>query len=97
MKSSETDISGGYFVLVTNVPGFWKKSSNVTFADDFLIFEGEHKASLKKWSEKASEGTKKGRNKALNIKGEYLFEYKPFYNSFKRSGEFKSLVVEINK
>ena len=97
VKSNETDITVGYFVLVTNVPGFWKKSNNITFADDFLIFDGEHKSSLKKWSEHASEGTKKGRKNPLNIKGNYLFSYKPFYASNKKGGEFKSLVVEINK
>ena len=97
VKSNDSDIKHGYFILITNVPGFWKKSNRTTLADDFLIFEGRHKRSLKQWSSNASEGTKKGRFNPLDITMDYLFEYRNFYNSHKKNGQFKSLIVEVKK
>ena len=97
VKSNESDVTGGYFILVSNVPAFWNQPRSKSLDYEFHIYEGLHKKETKNWQLGASEGTVKGRSKPISIFNDYYFEYKSFYNSDKRNGEFKSLVVEINK
>ena len=96
-KDKATKVDYGYFVLITNVPGFWKASTRETFDLEFHLNEGAHAKGLKSWKQGASEGTVRGREKPIYVLNDYYFGYKDFYDSKKKNGLFKSLIVPINK
>ena len=88
----KTDIDYGYFILITNDSAYWKAPKSADTMDGaFRMQIGIHRAKNKKWREGASEGTIGDRNREINIRHDYYFEYKDFYKCF------KSLIVAIDK
>ena len=95
--TKNTKVDYGYFVLITNVPGFWKAPTRESYDLELRLNEGLHRRGPKKWKEGASEGTVKGRENPIYINNDYYFVYKDFYDSKEKNGLFKSLIVPINK
>ena len=94
-KSSESDVDYGYFILVTNVPALWDNPGNNSLDAEFHIENGLHKHGLRKWRDGTSKGTTKGRELPIETDFDYVFKYYPFFDSKKRHGEFRFLVVDI--
>ena len=91
------NIDYGYFILVTNDASYWRYSSSDSADKMFKMFEGLHKKEIKTWNKEVSNTVYKGRDIPIPITNDYYFEYKDFYQSDKKNGVFKSLVVEISK
>lgn len=94
-EDASTNVSYGYFILITNVSRLWKNPINKTYDLQFQLNNGLHPKGIKRWDESASKGTIKGREEPLYIDNDYSFGYKDFYKSDKDNGTFKSLVVPI--
>lgn len=95
VKSEESDVNYGYFVLITNVPALWKQPGDATLDAEFHIETGFHQSGIRKWKYGASKGTTKGREQPIKTKNDYTFQYDLFYDFNDPHGEFKSLTVEI--
>ena len=95
VKSMESDIDYGFFVLISNVPALWNNKKRHASDVDFGMENGIHKAKTKKWCNIFSKTSIKWREKDITITNDYEFRYDLFYESNKAHGLFKSLVVEI--
>ena len=89
----------GFAVLLTNDPLYWKsprrgEESGVDVA--FRVHEGKVLKGKMNWSDYASEGTKKGREKPIKLRGSYDITWRD-YSVFEEEkyGEFRYLLVEV--
>lgn len=82
----------GYAIFLTNDSGYWNKPRKDQPADsDFRIHQGKTLSGELKWGSHASQGTKRGREDSISIKGTYDLAWKQF------SQQFKYLLVKIEK
>ena len=103
-------IDKGYSIVLTNVESLWSKNESVreTYYDNFRIGNGNIVTGELKWKEningetnKAADGTKKGRKKPINLQGTYNLNWMEYFNNLseekesKKGGLFKYLLVEI--
>jgi len=90
--------SVGYAVLLTNDGAYWKKPPNHNTIDaDFRLYDGRTVEGVLAWDVSASDGTKKGREQALQLRGRYQLRWSGYaYPSSESYGEFRSLVVKIS-
>jgi len=92
--------SMGYAVFLTNDQQYWKPPARDTIDRDFRIHEGiiprEGKRELR-WKEGAGEGTMKGREEPIILRGRYRVSWQDYSNLRVKNGLFKYLVIKINK
>ncbi len=88
----------GYAIFLTNDPQYWNKPRKDSPKDkDFRIHEGRTLYGTLKWAENTSEGTKKGREEEITLKGTYNLEWR-LYSAPKEGakyGVFKYLLIVI--
>ena len=89
----------GLAILLTNAPSYWKLprrgwKNAVDVA--FRIHEGMVLKGKIDWSDDASEGTKKGREKPIGLNGSYNINWRD-YSAFEEEkyGKFRYLVVDV--
>jgi len=87
----------GYAILLTNDNLYWSKNKPKTIDEQFYLNENEIITGELGWSEKTSEGTKKGREKKIVLDGEYKINWNEFSNFGKKNGEFRYCLNEIKK
>lgn len=101
VESKDTDISYGFFILITNDDNYWdiNKTKKDTNDKAFYINDGDHNDKTKSWGSKTGDGTKKGREKPIENNRPYRFKYNPFYEgkSNEKNRIFKSLIVPVFK
>jgi len=87
----------GYAILLTNDSAYWAKPTNSTTVDaDFRLNDGRVIEGVLAWSDKASDGTKKNRERAIELQGKYRFRWTDYSRpSSDRYGKFRSLVVKV--
>ena len=87
----------GYAILLTNDSAYWAKSTNSKTVDaDFRLHDGRVIEGVLAWSDKASDGTKKNRERAIELQGKYHLRWTGYsHPSSDRYGEFRSLVVKV--
>lgn len=87
----------GYAILLTNDSAYWVKPTNFRTVDaDFRLHDGRVIEGILAWSDKASDGTKKNRERAIELKGGYCLCWSSYSRpSSERYGEFRSLVVKV--
>lgn len=88
----------GYAIFLTNDSAYWKETKKDQPADsDFRIHEGRKLSGNLEWGSQASEGTKRGRNNPISIKGTYDLTWKNFSETNLKSpyGKFRYLLVII--
>ena len=88
----------GYAIMLTNDHLYWEnkaKENRTTVSDSFRIHDGRilEKNKVLDWSEKASEGTKKGRSSII-LKNEYTLNWNA-YRTFD-GNEFRYLIVKVH-
>lgn len=103
METLETVVSQrsgtkGYAILITNDHNYWVKSIRISTVDeDFRIHQGRVVQGELFWKN-ASDGTMQNREKAIDIKGEYLLDWKPFITLGTGKNEiFQMLVLEVSQ
>ncbi len=89
----------GYAILLTNDSAYWVKSTDFKTVDaDFRLYDGRVIEGVLAWSDKASDGTKKNRERAIELQGKYRLCWTDYSRpSSARYGEFRSLVVEVSR
>ena len=89
----------GFAVLLTNDPSYWE-SPQQGWEDRtdgaFRVHEGRVIKGEMKWSERTFEGTKKGKEDPIKLKGSYDVNWRN-YSILKEDkyGKFRYLVVEV--
>jgi hypothetical protein len=87
----------GYAILLTNDPSYWTQPLNDNTVDvKFRLHEGSNLHGSLEWGPGASEGTKHGREKLLQLRGAYALRWddssRPAAGSY---GRLRYLVVEV--
>lgn len=87
----------GYAILLTNDSAYWAKPHRYKTVDaDFRLHDGRKIEGVLAWGEKASDGTKKNRERPIELQGKYRLRWTDYSRpSFDSYGEFRSLVVKI--
>jgi hypothetical protein len=100
----------GYAILLTNDSLFWEKPARDGVIDyAFRLHEGRTIAGGEalQWDERAGDGTKKGREEPITLRGDYTFRWrrysnclthprvKPFEDELTRYAEFRYLLVRV--
>ena len=93
----------GCAIFLTNDPSYWKEGRAETKDKDFRIHGEKVLEGELKWKEGTSEGTMKGREEPITLKGEYKLEWKNYSDlsgnkpeKKKKNDKFKYLLVEID-
>lgn len=88
----------GYSIMLTNDHLYWDKprGSKETISDKFRIHNGAIITKERKWVHNPSKGTIKGRESAIDLKGEYNMFWNKYYES-DEFGEFRFIIVETDK
>jgi dGTP triphosphohydrolase len=88
----------GYVIMLSNDPSYWNAQKNKnTCCAAFSISEGKIATGSLAWAEHASAGTKKGREKSLNLYGNHITNWTDYSKvDDQRNGSFKYLLVNIN-
>ena len=100
MEDKHVNFENGYTVWLTNDHLYWNGSREGVISENFSIQEGGPKINSGKpmrWKG-GSEGTKKGREKAIKLKNQYEIEWKPYSDISKeceKNSEFKYAVLYI--
>jgi hypothetical protein len=100
----------GYAILLTNDSLFWEKPARDGVIDyAFRLHEGRTIAGGEalQWDERAGDGTKRGREEPITLRGDYTFRWrrysnclthprvKPFEDELTRYAEFRYLLVRV--
>jgi hypothetical protein len=94
--TSAKGISHGYAIFLTNDSAYWKSGRLGTVDEAFRLNEGRVLNGTLSWSENASAGTKKNRERELKITGNYELSWQNFSEvSAPRYGQFKYLAVGV--
>jgi uncharacterized protein (DUF849 family) len=86
----------GYAILLTNDPSYWKHPRSDNTADArFRLHEGNILRGSLGWGSGASEGTKRGREDLLQLRGSYTLRWEDYSRpAGDNYGKFRYLVVE---
>ncbi len=88
----------GHAIMLTNDSAYWKPRSAGTVDEAFCLTEGRTLSGSMVWSNKASAGTKKKREIALELTGSYKLNWKDFsVASNDAYGQFRYLSVHVQK
>ncbi len=92
----------GYAVLLTNDSAYWAgQTQRPTVDANFRLYEGRVLRGTLQWGAGAAEGTKRGREESLKLRGKYTVNWKEYppapEMSDRRYGRFRYLVIEIVK
>ncbi|OGM93989.1 hypothetical protein A2524_01705 [Candidatus Wolfebacteria bacterium RIFOXYD12_FULL_48_21] len=87
------DMAEGYAILLTNDRAYWSESYRMTVDKDFRVHEGRILQGRLVWDQRASEGTRKGRNKELHLRGTYECNWNDFSNIDSES--FRYLLIKV--
>jgi hypothetical protein len=87
----------GYAILLTNDPSYWTRSLNDNTVDvKFRLHEGSNLHGSLEWGLGASEGTKRGREQNLQLRGSYALRWEDYSRPVDgRYGGFRFLVAEV--
>jgi len=86
-----------YAIALTNDPSYWRPGSrDGTIDTAFRLHEGRRLAGVLAWAAHAGAGTIRGREKPIELGGDYLVAWDD-YSEFgdERAGHFRYLVVEV--
>ena len=87
----------GFVVLLTNDPSYWgspQRGWENRTDGAFRIHEGRVIKGEMEWSERASEGTKKGREESISLRGSYEFNWRDYLLNFQRR-EVRKVQVSV--
>jgi hypothetical protein len=97
---SDSEYEYGFVILLTNDQGYWSRTRNENTNDaDFRISDTLTKTGQLVWAEKASDGTKAGREDPISLNGSYRLEWSNYseYDTVAFRGRFKHLVLKIQR
>lgn len=88
----------GYAIFLTNDRSYWSKSTNSNTADaDFRLHSGRVIEGVLAWGETASDGTKRKREKPIDLQGKYPLQWQDYSHPCSdRHGKFRILMVNVS-
>jgi hypothetical protein len=89
--------ASGYAILLTNDPSYWTQSrSDNTYDVNFRLHEGSILRGSLEWAPGASEGTRRGREDLLQLRGSYALRWEDYSRPADGTyGGFRYLLVEV--
>jgi hypothetical protein len=91
------DNTVGIVIMLTNEPALWKPPLREDVNDiQFRIHEGRDLEGRLDWGPKTGLGTRKGRE-PLSLQGKYPLNWKSYSNVETKNGEFRYLLVNVQK
>ncbi|HVW81003.1 MAG TPA: hypothetical protein VHB69_08715 [Mycobacteriales bacterium] len=90
-------VASGFVVVLTNDQGYWNTSVRQTVDVAFRLHEGRRLAGELAWSDSAGRGTTRGRHAAHVLRGEYDLAWLPYSRLPGAGGEFRALIVAVDK
>lgn len=90
----EYTVGTGYAIFLTNDSKYWTSSDKKSIDKDFHIEEGKVISGELRWSDKAGDGSTKGRS-GLTLKGRYQIIWKPY--ELAEGIQFKYTIIAIDK
>ena len=97
MRSVPGLCEAGHAVLLTNDPLYWNPPGRLGTVDSaFRVHEGQEIQGKLEWTDEVSPGTKKGREKPIQLRGPYCLRWQD-YSDFpgKPRGKFRYLSVSV--
>ena len=81
MRSLDKNFNGGYAIMLTNEPAYWKTPlTNKTVDAAFRTHEGRIVEGSLGWAENVGPGTSKGRTENIELEGHYLLHWETYSN-----------------
>lgn len=89
--------SNGILICLSNDPAYWLpvKHNRPTNADAFRLREGTVLSGIRRWGPLTGAGTRKNREAALALRGEYPLRWRDYSQLEGGRGRFRALVVEV--
>jgi hypothetical protein len=89
----------GYAVMLTNESAYWRSSLGRQTTDAaFRIHEGQTIAGIVRWSEVASQGMTRNRERDLSFRGSYALQWNDYSSiPLERDGAFRYLFVDVHR
>lgn len=90
--------SNGAVVCLTNESSYWRAPGHgrPTNADAFRLHDGTVLEGKRAWGPMTGPGSSKGREKPLVLRGRYQVAWRTYSSLPGMSGEFRSLVVQVD-
>ncbi|MFD2422151.1 hypothetical protein [Amycolatopsis pigmentata] len=89
-------VDRGWALFLTNDHGFWQTSARVTVDAAFRLHDGQVLRSSLAWGDEAGEGTRRGRDKPLELTGAYPLRWTEFSAVAPgAAGTFRLLAVPV--
>lgn len=83
-------------IVLSNDPAYWKgPKSEQTYDAAFSLREGRQISGTLNWSEQTGAGTKRGREKPLQLNGSYQMRWANYSQIDGRFGEFRLLHIDV--
>lgn len=93
---SETRANAGFVITLTNDWLYWQPSTRHTIDASFRIPEGKTLSGNLKWASRASEGTTKGKEEPISLKGSYTMNWRDYSRlGAERNARFRYLAVSV--
>jgi hypothetical protein len=89
----------GYLIVLANDSAHWRKPKRRGAAyDDFRLTDGRAIAGTLGWGSTAGPGTRRGREAALTLRGEYFLQWSDYSTVAPgRGGKFRFVAVEVSE
>lgn len=86
----------GYVIFLTNDPAYWSnRTKDTSMCQAFKLTENEIKTSELRWAEHTGQGTMKGRELPIILKGKYKINWKEYSElADTKSGNFRYIILE---
>ncbi len=88
--------SRGFAIFLTNNRGYWQPGREGTADAHFRMNEGRLVSGRLAWSPRASEGTMKGREGQIDLRGQYGLRWAEYSKLPGDNGVFRYLLVEVS-
>jgi hypothetical protein len=90
--------STGFAIFLTNDKSYWERPKRNGNAKDksFRIHEGEILKGTLRWTTGTSEGTIKGREEPIKLRGKYTLNWRDYLDLKTKNGLFKYLLIKVD-
>ena len=86
----------GAVIAITNDPGYWREGRPNTVDADFRIHDGRRLTGTVGWADPAGDGTTRGREAPLTLRGVYQPAWQPYSTVGRgRFTEFRYLFLPV--
>lgn len=87
----------GTAIILTNDSAYWRHSrSKADTSTAFSLGDGRKVSGVLEWSDRASEGTKRGREESIKLKGNYTVEWADYSSVDSRNySQFRYLSIPV--